>query len=184
MVGEAYSKKLLRGPSGTRAEQLKGWLAEARKEEATAAKVTEGSEVDIGKPGGDEMEGNRETETKKEMTHWEKVVALVRAAFGEGRLEEEATWKAVVLISKGKGDYRGIGLVEMVWKVVAAILNSRITAYITHHEFLHGLRAGRGKGTATLEAKLLQKLLDMREEVLYVIFLDLHKVYETLDRYI
>ena len=35
---------------------------------------------------------------------------------------------------------------------------------------------------ATLEAKLLQQLAAMREEVLYVIFLDLTKAYDALDR--
>ena len=53
-------------------------------------------------------------------------------AFREGRLAEEATWQAVVLIPKGVKDYRGIGLVEVMWKVVAAILNCRITASITY----------------------------------------------------
>ena len=38
---------------------------------------------------------------------------LVQAAFREGNLAEEATWQAVVLIPKGKNDYRGIGLVEV-----------------------------------------------------------------------
>ena len=47
---------------------------------------------------------------------------------------------------------------------------------------LHGLWEGRGTGTATLEAKLLQQLAAMREEVLYVIFLDLTKAYDALDR--
>ena len=41
------------------------------------------------------------------------------------------------------------------WKVVAEILNLRITASITYHDFLHGFRAGTGTGTATVEAKLL-----------------------------
>ena len=59
------------------------------------------------------------------------------------------------------------------WKVVVAILNRRFTAYITYHDLLNGFRAGRGTGTATLEAKLIQQLAAMREEVLYVIFLDL-----------
>ena len=40
---------------------------------------------------------------------------------------------------------------------------------------------GRGTGTATLEAKLLQQLAAMREKVLYVIFLDLTKAYDALD---
>ena len=107
---------------------------------------------------------------------------LVQSALREGELAEEATWQAVVLISKGKKDYRGIGLVEVMWKVVAAILNRRLTASITYHDFLHGFRAGSGKGTATLEAELLQQLAALREEVLYVIFLDLHKACGALDR--
>ena len=37
-------------------------------------------------------------------------------------------------------------------------------------------------GNSTLKAKLLQQLLALREEFLYVIFLDMHKVYDALDR--
>ena len=88
---------------------------------------------------------------------------LVQMAFREVKLAEEAMWQAVVLIPKGKRDYRGIGLVEVMWKVVAAILNRRFTVSITYHDFLHGYRAGRGTGTATLEANLLQQLAGLRE---------------------
>ena len=70
----------------------------------------------------------------------------------------------MVLITKGKKEYRGIGLVEVTWKVVAAILHRRLTTAITYHNTLHGFRAGRGTGTATLEAKLLQQLAAMKEE--------------------
>ena len=66
--------------------------------------------------------------------------------------------------------------------VVVAIRNRRFTASITYHNLLHGFRAGRGTGTATLEAKLLRLQAALREEVLYVIFLDLHKAYDALDR--
>ena len=88
----------------------------------------------------------------------------------------------MVLIPKGKREYRGGGLVEVTWKVVAVILNLRLTTGITFNNALHGFREGRGTGTATLEAKLLQKLAAMRDEVLYVIFLDLTKAYNALDR--
>ena len=106
----------------------------------------------------------------------------MQTAFRDGDLAEEATWQAVVLIPKGKKDYRGIGLVEVMWKVVVAILNRHFTASITYYGALRGFRAGLGTGTATLEAKLLQQLAALREEVLYVIFLDLHKAYDALDR--
>ena len=62
----------------------------------------------------------------------------------------------MVLIPKGGNEYCGIGLVEVMWKVVTVILKRRLTASITFHDFLHGIRAVSGTGTATLEAKLLQ----------------------------
>ena len=67
------------------------------------------------------------------------------------------------------------------WKVVALILNQRLTASINHHGFLHGLWADLGTGTATLESKMIQQLEALREEVLYVIFMYLHKAYDYLD---
>ena len=87
---------------------------------------------------------------------------MVQTAFRDGYLAEEATWYAVVLIPKREKDYRGISLVEVMWKAVAAILNSRFTSSITYHDALHGFRAGRGTGAATLGAKLLQHLAALR----------------------
>ena len=66
--------------------------------------------------------------------------------------------------------------------IIILIDYRRLTTAITYHDALHGFRAGRGTGTATLEANLLQQLATMREEVLYVIFLDLTKAYDALDR--
>ena len=157
-------------------------MAEARKEEAEEAKTaaTEGTTAVLGGTGGEEMEERRE-KTPDEMTNWKRVADLVRADLGEGLIVEEAMWQAVVLIPKGKKDYRGIGLMELMWKVVEDILNRRLTASITFHKLLHGFLAGRGTGTATLEAKLLQQLAALGEEFLCVKFLELHKVYDALD---
>ena len=87
----------------------------------------------------------------------------------------------MVLIPKGGGYYRGIGLVEVIWKAVAVIVNCRFTATITYYDFLHRFRAGWGMGTTTFEVKLLQQVAALREAVLHVIFLNLHKVYNALD---
>ena len=62
---------------------------------------------------------------------WEMVMELIQTALREGELAEEAAWQAVVLIPKGGGDYRRIGFVEVIWKVVAVILNHNFTASIT-----------------------------------------------------
>ena len=125
-----------------RAEHLKGWLAVSKRRNIEAAEEVKGTTD--GEEGG-LMEPN-----------WERLLDLVQTAFREGRLAEEATRKAVVLRPKGEKDYHGIGLVEAMWKVVAVILNRRLTASITYHDFLHVFWAGRGTCTATLEAKLLQ----------------------------
>ena len=65
----------------------------------------------------------------------------------------------------------------MVLKVVADIQNRQLTASVAYHEFLRGFQEGRGTGTATFKAKLLQQLAAIREDFLYVIFLDLYKDY-------
>ena len=129
-----------------------------------------------------EGKGKAKTATEEEGKDlWGKVVELTQMAFRDGNLAEEATWLTVVLIPKGKGEFRGIGLVEVIWKLLTLILHRRLTT-IKLHDVLHGFREGCGTGTSTLEAKLLQQLAAMREEVLYVIFLDLTKEYDALDR--
>ena len=59
------------------------------------------------------------------------VVELVQISFHYRVLAEEAIWQAVVLILKGEGDYCNIGIVDVVWKTVAAIINRLFTASIT-----------------------------------------------------
>ena len=107
---------------------------------------------------------------------------MTQMEFRDCKLVDEAAWQTMVLIPKGKGEFRGIGLVEVTWKLLTVILHRRLTTGIKLHDVLHGFREGRGTGTATLEAKLLQQLAAMREEVLYVIFLDMTKAYDALDR--
>ena len=91
------------------------------------------------------------------------------------------TCQALVLISKGGEDYRGIGLVEVMCKAVAVILNHCFTESTTYHDSLNGFQVGLSTGNATLEAKLLWQVMAMREVVLHAIFLDLHKAYDALD---
>ena len=50
------------------------------------------------------------------------------------------------------------------------------------HDALHGFRAGRGTGTATLEANLAQHLAWITYEPLFRVFLDVRKAYNSLGR--
>ena len=130
-----------------------------------------------------EEKGKEKTVAEEEGEElWGKVVEMTQTAFRDGKLAEEAAWQTVVIIPKREGEFRGIGLVEVTWKLITVILHRWLTTGIQLHDVLHGFREGRGTGTANLEAKLLQQLAAMREEVLYVIFLDLTKAYYALDR--
>ena len=59
----------------------------------------------------------------QEQTKWERVVELVQTTFRDGVLAEEENWQAVVLTPKGGGAYYRRGLMEVVWKAVAVMLN-------------------------------------------------------------
>ena len=64
----------------------------------------------------------------------------------------------VVLISNGGVDYCGVGLVEVVWKIVTVILYCHFTASVSFNDVFHGFQAGSSIGTASLEAKLLRQI--------------------------
>ena len=61
---------------------------------------------------------------KPDATNWQKAVTIIHSEFHDGTLAKECTWKAVVLILKGKSrDFWWIGLVEVLWKTVTSLLN-------------------------------------------------------------
>ena len=80
------------------------------------------------------------------------------AVGSEANSEDVRCWGGVrgsgvgndVFHPKREGGYWGIGLVEVVWKVCAAVANCRMKWSVTLHDALYKLRAGRGEGTETL----------------------------------
>ena len=84
-------------------------------------------------------------------------------------------WTTMVLIPKGGGEYRGIWLVDTIWKVCTSISNSRLRNTIVLHAILHGFRKGRGKGTAIIEANMEQKRAGIVNEPLFQVFIDIRK---------
>ena len=62
------------------------------------------------------------------------------------------------------------------------VVNCRLHQRVTLHDVLHGFRAGRGIGTATLEEKLAHQLEGIAHEPLFQVFLDVREVYDSLDR--
>jgi exonuclease III len=141
------------GPSKMRAEHLKTWRAEAFPREG---------------------EGNRQ--------HWDPFVDLVQHVYSTGEIPEAMAYAVCVLLPKADGGVRGLGLLEVIWKVLASILCERMNATIEWHDCIHGFRAERGCGTAIVEVKLFQQLAALAQIPVFAIFLDLRKAYDSVDR--
>ncbi len=113
--------------------------------------------------------------------NWRLLVGLIQAIWMQGKIPQQLTWVIVVLLPKGGGDYRVIGLLELLWKVVKRIMDRRLNA-LSLHEALHGCRNRRGTGTAILEAKLAQQLVYLKQEPFYELFLNLKRAFDAMDR--
>ncbi len=44
--------------------------------------------------------------------NWRLLVGLIQVIWMQGKIPQQLTWVIVVLLTKGGGDYRGIGLLE------------------------------------------------------------------------
>ena len=127
------------GASMMRAEHLKAWLRRAEEEEEEAER--EGTEG---------LEGAGDT--------WRLLVRLVKHIWDTGEIPSQMLLTIIVLIPKGNsGDFRGIGLLEVVWKVIEKIIDARLKC-VPLHDALHGFRPGRGCSTTIMEVKLAAQL--------------------------
>jgi hypothetical protein len=85
-----------------------------------------------------------------------KLVTLVQQVFISGTLPKYAYVSILVLIPKANSmDFRGIGLLEVVWKPISAIIDTRLKIGIEFQPKIHSFRQGYGTGTAILSNKLL-----------------------------
>ena len=99
-----------------------------------------------------------------------------------GEILQELGCTILVLITKGTNNTRGIGLLETLWKIVEALIDTRLCASLQMHDFLRRFRAGRGTGTAIMELKPAQELASIDQDPIFLLFLDLWKAYDTVDR--
>jgi hypothetical protein len=72
---------------------------------------------------------------------WRALAWLVQAIWDKGRISLQLGWVITVLILKGYGDYRGIGLLKPIWKVIKRGMDHQLEE-IALHNSLHGCRNG------------------------------------------
>ncbi len=110
----ALSNGRAAGMSFVRAEHIKEWLRGAEHKEDPEALAAEGA--------GD---------------NWRLLVRLVQVVWRTGKIPQQLLWIIVVLLPKGGGDYRGIGLLEPIWKVLEVVMDQQLNS-IKLHNSLHG----------------------------------------------
>ena len=88
-------------------------------------------------------------------------------------------WTILVLIFMGTTNTRGIGLLDTLWKVVEALIETRLRASQQMNDVLHGFRAVRGTETAIIELKLDQDIASIDHDPLFLVVLYLWKAYDT-----
>jgi hypothetical protein len=105
------------GASRMRAKHVKEWLRGIKREEDPAGQ------------GG--IPGNGD--------NWCLFLCLIQASWTNDIVPCQLLWIIVVLIPKGGGDYHGIRLLELIWKVIEQIIDHRLDAFELH-DSLHGCR--------------------------------------------
>jgi hypothetical protein len=145
------------GASGMKVGHLKSWMesANAKEEQCDPAK----SEA------------------------WKKVLEIIELVFQGKEPPKVFAFGILTLIPKADPtQMRGIALLEVIYKLIAAIINNRMADAIVFHKAIHGFRIGRSTMTATMILKLLMQHAQRTTKPTYYVFLDLKKAYDTMDR--
>ena len=110
------------------------------------------------------------------------LIDIVQNMWHTGDIPQELGWTLLVLITKGTTDTQGIGMLEILWKVVEALIYTRIIASLNMQDVSHRFRDGRGTRAAIMELKLAQELAIIDQSPLFLVFLDLRKAYDTVEQ--
>ena len=113
---------------------------------------------------------------------WEKLADLVQNMWCNSTLLTDLSLTILVLLPKINADTQGIGLLELLWKVVEAIIDTRNTAAVTLQDVLNGFRSCRGIGVAIMDLRMPQDLVSINQDPLLLVFLYICKLYNTLER--
>ena len=76
---------------------------------------------------------------------------------------------------------QGIGLLEVIWKLAEAVIDTKIKYAVEFHDVLNAFWYRKGTETATLKLKLAQKLASVEQAPFFVVLLNLRRLYDTLD---
>ena len=87
-----------------------------------------------------------------------KLVKMVQYMWEIRYIPNILGWTILVFIPKVRRVTQGIGLLEVIWKLVEAAIDTIIKVAVEFHDVLNGFWAVRGTGTAISKIKLEQEL--------------------------
>jgi hypothetical protein len=122
------------------------------------------------------IEKNPDQNKMKKLKAWKMVLSLINKAFLGQDVPKAFGVGILVLIPKGVPDqYRKIALLEVIYKLISAIITKFINNSTNFHSSIHGFRRERGTGTAIIEMQLRMQLAQRTKEPFFMIFLVLKK---------
>jgi hypothetical protein len=135
------------GALGIKAEHIKAWLRGAKKEEDP--------ETATSHVGAGEM--------------WHKLFHLCSSIWNTGAISQQMCWVITVLILKGAGEYCGIRLLELIWKVLKKVMDLRLEAIVLH-DSLHGclVLAWLGNTFGILWNSAINPILDLLNSGIFI----------------
>ena len=71
-------------------------------------------------------------------TWWIKLVYTIQLMWDNRPIQTKLGRTVLVLIPKANADNGGIRMLEIVWKVVEAVIDTQIKAVVQFHDVLHG----------------------------------------------
>ena len=88
----------------------------------------------------------------------------------------------VIMRKDNVGGVRGIGLLEVIHKLISQIINFCVLHAISFYDEVHGFHKRRGTRTAIGETKFEMQIATCESETICQVFLDLKKVNDSMDR--
>ena len=111
------------------------------------------------------LAGVSEVEYGRDQQKFIWLVKTIQLSFRTGHLTEAALWSVMVITPKGGDQYWGIGLTEVIWKLIISMANHRV-AEINIYDELQSFRQRRVMLTEGIEANIFQHLLVLRRNPL------------------
>ena len=87
-----------------------------------------------------------------------------------------------IIPKPGSKGIHGIAILESIYKLISMIIHIRLMDTVDFYDSVHGFRRHRGTSTAIINLKLQMQLEKREKKPLYMVFINIKKAYDSLDK--